>query len=222
MSLEIYNKNIGKIKLIPLDYKSKKDYKLFKEIVCDINIMKTSSLFDSGISKNENEIRQYFEIMSKSNFTHNIGFYKLIDKNKNFIGISGLILINKDKNNEIETLEIGYFLKGKYYNKKIGSNIADFLVNFAFNNFKTTKKILGTALVDNIPSQIIMLKSGFKYLGQKLKRNSIINYYSINRNDFNKKDKYIKSSEYYKNMLLKLNSENKINHTKEKVDESII
>lgn len=195
MTSEVYNQNIGKIQLIPLNHKSEEDYNIFKEIFCDIDIMRTSSMFNGKISNNEKELKKYFLITAKSNETHNTGFYKLVNQHKKIIGISGLILIEENRNHDVKILEIGYFIKNKYHNKKIGGDIAKFLVHFAFKKFKSLDKIIGTTLENNIPSQIIMLKLGFDYLGKKLKRNSVINYYELKRS-------HLENNNYKNNKIL--------------------
>ena len=197
--LEVYNKNYGILKLAPLNYKSKEDYKLFKEMVCDIDIMKQASLFNGNIGREEKEIRKYFFKMTESNSVYGIGLYKILDKKENFIGLTGLGVVETTKEKEIKTLELIYYLKRPYRGQKIGFNVSQRLLEYAFKNYLELKSILGISFYNNRPSHIIMLKLGFEYQTRKIKRGAVINYSILTRKMYNNHKS--KSTEYYKKIL---------------------
>lgn len=206
MYLEFNNKKNELFKLIPLNHESEDDFKTFKEIICDPVIMKTASLFNGEVNNNDEILRKYFNIMSESNSTHNIGVGKILDKKNNLIGISGFGVVKADKKNNPEIVELIYFMKEPYWNRGIGSNVSLMLMEYLFINYPNIKEILGIALADNYSSQIIMLKLGFKFVGKYLKRGSLINYHTLNKEIY--QTHFMESTQNYVNFLNQINKNN--------------
>ena len=70
---ESYGHRFHHPQAIPLNSSSEKDFETFKEIMCNPVIMKTASIFNREVTKEEEVLRKYFNIMTESNKTHNIG-----------------------------------------------------------------------------------------------------------------------------------------------------
>ena len=73
-----------------MNHESKEDYKLFKEIILDADIMKTSTLFNGDIGRDEEKIRKYFLQMVESNSLYGVGLRKILDKNNVFMVLLGI------------------------------------------------------------------------------------------------------------------------------------
>jgi len=155
-----YNNYFGDFRIVSMNIKSKKDYKIYKNIVMNPKLMKSSSLFN-GLTPTEEQARQDFELKTKSNDLYNIGFAKILDKDNNVLGIAGLIIIDIQNNKPIG-VEIGVFLEKKAQSRGLFRNIMNLLKNFTFSE-KDIKYILATSFASTFPSQIELLKLHFKY-----------------------------------------------------------
>jgi RimJ/RimL family protein N-acetyltransferase len=202
------NINIGNFFLEPLDIRSKKDFDFFIEIFSDKEVMKTVSLYNGNIPTKQ-EIRQDFLKRSCNHKKYNLGSYKITNKNKDIIGITSLLFLKKDKTGNPQFLEFEYFLSPKFWNKRIGSDIAKILIDYGFKNFRQVKRIYATALINNIPSQIIMHRLGFKYVGKRQRTGAgLVNLRYITRLRF-----YFfalnlirRGTDYYVKLINKLNN----------------
>ena len=81
-------------------------------------------------------------------------------KNDNeFVGWCGLKYIKED-----DEIDLGYRIKEEYWGKGYGYEAVKTTINYGFNNLKL-KRIVATALPENIASWKIMEKCGMKLLG---------------------------------------------------------
>jgi len=210
--MEINNQNIGKIKLISLK-KTKKDFLFFKEIFGNKDIMKTISLYDRKVSKKN--FRKDFDLRNCTHKKYNLGSYKITNDKNDIIGITSLLLLKTNKQNQPTILEFEYFISPKFQSKRIGSDTAKFLIDYAFKNFLKVKRIYATALTDNFPSQIIMHRLGFKYIGKKQRKDGgLVNLRYITKFRFylNKIKPFKRKTNYYIKLIKKLNKKkSKIN-----------
>lgn len=173
--MRFFNASVGYIKILPLNKNSENDFKFFKKVFSNRDVMSTVSLYDGGTPNNVNLIRD-FKSRSITHDKYNLGSYKLTNDSNKVMGITSLLLIKKNDKNQPTILEFEYFIMPKFQFKKIGTDVAKFLINYAFKNFKTVRKIYATALINNIPSQIIMHRLGFKYAGKrKRKKGGVVN-----------------------------------------------
>jgi len=185
-NLHLYNKIVGKLILKPLA-NNRNDFDLVKEILTDISIMKTSTIFNRNISKNDEDVIKVFnKFISYNPIDKNIRMFKIYNERNDFIGIAGFTLLN----NFLDIVEFGFLIKGEFQSKHIGTDIAEFLFKYA-NKLKNLKNIVITAYCDNIKSTKIFEKLGCKVNGYLYKNNNKIILFSLN--DYNLKiaEKYL-------------------------------
>ena len=111
--------------------------------------------------------------MNRLGMTNFAVFFKGTD---DFVGSCGISLfhdpdhernplspINSEKylNRDIE---IGYVLHKKYWGKGYATELAKACVNFAFNNNPDIKRIVAVTAPNNIASQRVLSKIGFKFV----------------------------------------------------------
>lgn len=194
------NRYLGNLKLKTCDNNSKADFEYFREAFCDPNIMNTFAIFNRTIANSEQRITFLFDMFTSKNKKNKQAVNKIIDQNNNFIGIIGLYNI---KENDGLTFKIVYALKKQYRNKRIVSEASEIIIDDAFKKYKYLK-IIGDNLVENVISQKIMLKLGFKFKGKFLNRNGTeVNIFILEKEDFYSRNKikhdFDKELEHIKN-----------------------
>jgi RimJ/RimL family protein N-acetyltransferase len=158
--LKGYNNYFGEFRIVSMNVNSEEDYTIYKNIVINPTLMKSSSLFNGKVAS-EKEAKEDFKLKTKSNDLYGIGFGKILDKDNNVLGITGLIVV--DEQNEKPTgAEIGIFLNRNAQGKSLPGDVAKLLINFVFYR-KNIKYILSTAFASTFPSQIELIKLDFKY-----------------------------------------------------------
>ena len=185
MIIKGYNESIGEFKLIPLEQNSEEDFQICKDIFTDINIMKTASLFNKKIAKNNKSIKKIFNFYTKDWNSSGIGQYKIVDEKDKILGICGTVLVKKNKHSLF--LDLGYFIKKDFHSKHLGNDVVKLMLNY-YLNLKSNIIILATAPFDNIASQTILLKNNFQFQERIKKLNSgIVNCFILNKALYYKK-----------------------------------
>lgn len=203
--MEVYNKIIGQFKLVPIKTMAD-DFLFFRKIFDNKDVMKTVSLYDRKTSKRN--LKKDFR--KRIHQEHNLGSFKITNNKNDIIGISSLLLLKTNKKNQPIILEFEYFICPKFQAKRVGSDTAKFLIEYAFKTFKKVKRIYATALTDNIPSQIIMHRLGFKYVGKKQRKDGgLVNLRYITKSRFyiNKIQLFKRKTDYYIDLINKLNND---------------
>lgn len=176
----LHNEIVGRLLLKPL-INSRNDFDLIKEILTDITIMKTSTIFSGNIAKNdENIIKVFNKLISYNPIDKIIRMFKIYNDRNDFIGVVGFTLLN----NFLDIVEFGFLIKGEFQSKHIGTDVASFLFKHA-RKLKNLKNIVITAYYDNTRSTKILEKLGCKINGYFYKNNSRIVLFSLN--DYNLK-----------------------------------
>ncbi|HSQ97716.1 MAG TPA: GNAT family N-acetyltransferase [Rickettsiales bacterium] len=191
--LYLHNNIAGKLVLKPL-INNKNDFDLVKDILTDITIMKTSTIFNRNIAKNDEDIIKVFnKLISYNPIDKNIRMFKIYNDKNDFIGIAGFTLLNSF----LDIVEFGFLIKGEFQSKHIGTDIAQFLFKYA-NKLKNLKNIVITAYYDNIKSTKIFEKLGCKVNGYLYKNNNKIILFSLNDYNLKVAKKYllVKSNNY--------------------------
>ena len=83
-----------------------------------------------------------------------------IEFNKEIIGMISLIHLDK----ESKRAEIAYWIGKDYWGKGIGTEAVNIILKFGFKQLKLMR-IFGRAMHENIASQKLLEKTGFKYEG---------------------------------------------------------
>jgi len=97
-----------------------------------------------------------------------------LKSNDEFIGWSGLKYIKED-----DEIDLGYRFKEDYWGKGYGYEAVKATIDYGFNNLKL-KRIVATALPQNIASWKIMEKCGMNCIGDKIdKDNWLVKKYEI-------------------------------------------
>jgi RimJ/RimL family protein N-acetyltransferase len=108
-----------------------------------------------------------------------------LKNNDEFIGWCGLKYIK-----EANEIDLGYRFKEEYWNKGYGYEAVKATIDYGFNNLKL-KRIVATALSQNIASWKIMEKCGMKFIGDITDNDKwhVKKYEIINREIYNSKPK---------------------------------
>jgi [ribosomal protein S5]-alanine N-acetyltransferase len=77
-------------------------------------------------------------------------------------------------------LEIGYTLSPKYWGRGIGTEVSRALVNYCFAH-TDAKEVVAVTDLDNIGSQMVLEKSGFKRLSNLTREYGELSYFMIQR-----------------------------------------
>ena len=97
-----------------------------------------------------------------------------LKSNDEFIGWCGLKYIKED-----DEIDLGYRFKENYWGKGYGYEAAKATIDYGFNSLKL-KRIVATALPENIASWKIMEKCGMKCIGDIIdKDNWLVKKYEI-------------------------------------------
>lgn len=120
-------------------------------------------LGNNPITKIE-ESEAYIAFLKQQYSENGIGRWAVIDKlTGEFIGWSGIKLIQEPMNNHLNFYEIGYRLKEQYWGKGIATETTVALIKYAFENLNT-EKVYAICHIENKGSKNVLLKSGFTLL----------------------------------------------------------
>lgn len=87
-------------------------------------------------------------------------FFAMLLKDNSYVGEIGYTVI-KHKHNNNKTVNLGYFIKQKYWGRGYTTEAAKKVIHFAFTDGHV-KKIETGCLVNNCASEKVMIKCGFK------------------------------------------------------------
>ena len=127
-------------------------------------------------------IQQSIDIITfvqKQYIDNGIGRWAVIEKETNeFIGWSGLKLVQEKINNHVNYYNIGYRLRRKFWGKGIATETSIIARNYGFQQLKL-KEIYGTADSQNIASKIVLQKIGLKYIETFHHNNMRLDWFKI-------------------------------------------
>lgn len=157
------NEILGQYRLVPFNPFSLEDYELFKSIIQDKEIMKTTSLFKSNIPTEKQTINNFL-LKSISHILFNIGVYKIYEQSTNELcGLSGVNVVDIDLiNMRPQEISIAFYLKSKYQGKGLAYDTAKMVLDFSLNKYPDLK-VWATALPSNIASHKTLLKLGLSF-----------------------------------------------------------
>jgi RimJ/RimL family protein N-acetyltransferase len=173
------NEILGQYKLVPFSPFSLEDYNLFKSIVQDKEIMKTTSLFKSNIPTEKQAINNFL-LKSISHIFFNIGVYKIYQQSTNKLcGLSGVNVTCIDFiNMKPKEISIAFYLKYAYQGKRLAYDTTKIVLDYSLKKYSDLK-VWATALPSNIASHKTLLKLGLSFVKKLCKYNKgfPVNYY---------------------------------------------
>ena len=119
------------------------------------------------------KLARYEVWMNKFGFTNFAVFTKESD---DFVSSCGMSLFHDPDNDRNpltpinskkylnSDIEIGYVLHKKYWGKGYATELAKSCITFVFNNYPDIKRIVAVTVPNNITSQKVLSKIGFKFL----------------------------------------------------------
>ena len=111
-----------------------------------------------------NQIADGINFIRQQYIDNGIGRWAIIDKkNNNFIGWSGLKFVTEKTNNHKNYYDLGYRLIKKYWGQGIATETAIASLEYAFDKLET-KEVYSIADCENIGSNHILKKVGFKFI----------------------------------------------------------
>lgn len=160
MIFEVKNKELGRLKLIPINRDSKEDFRLWLEIFLNKNSKETLSLF-----KNINAQDKEQEIAIKSWYAvsdtyKDLTTYKIVNQNDVVIGFSCFVISSRNILQEPEVIETGFVTKQEFRNKNICTDCTGFLLKYINKQYPSIKFIMATCLKTNKASQRVLTKIG--------------------------------------------------------------
>jgi RimJ/RimL family protein N-acetyltransferase len=157
--------------LRPFDHK--KDFSLSYEMWNDNEILEMMECPPCAKEEIKTKLERYQSWMDRFSFTNFAVFTK--DTN-DFVGSAGMSLfhdpdgdrlpitpINSEKYSHSD-IELGYVLHKKYWGKGYATELAQACVEFVFHNHPDIKRIVAVTVLNNIASQHILSKIGFKFI----------------------------------------------------------
>ncbi|MHC5362413.1 GNAT family N-acetyltransferase [Myroides sp. LJL110] len=100
-----------------------------------------------------------------------------------FIGWAGLKLVKEPTNGHVDYYDLGYRLIQKYWNKAIASEVAKAWCVYAFNQM-SIQTLYAAADLENIGSNKVLTKIGFKCIEQFSYHGVLHNWYKLEKHDF--------------------------------------
>ena len=127
-------------------------------------------------------IQQSIDIITfvqKQYIDNGIGRWAVIEKETNeFIGWSGLKLVQEKINNHVNYYDMGYRLRRKFWGHGIATETSIIARDYGFQQLKL-KEIYGTADSQNIASKIVLQKIGLKYIETFHHNNMQLDWFKI-------------------------------------------
>lgn len=170
-------------KMLPFDPDSELDYQEYANIIFDPEIMKTVSVFNREIPTKE-QAKKTYEALTEVNRLSPIPLsYKVISNDGDLMGLIMSAVLEKDEGGKVMVVDSGHLFKKKYghYALSVGS----VLIKQCFKNANCAKMVV-SALSDNYNAQAVILRLGFKHVGQVNKKEGelLINVFEISKGDF--------------------------------------
>lgn len=117
--------------------------------------------------------------VQKQYINNGIGRWAVIEKETNeFIGWSGLKLVQEKINNHVNYYDIGYRLRRKFWGQGIATETSIIARDYGFQQLKL-KEIYGTADSQNIASKTVLQKIGLKYIETFHHNNMQLDWFKI-------------------------------------------
>ncbi len=133
---------------------------------------------------NKEQIINVINFIRQQYIDNRIGRWAIIDKITNeFIGWTGLKFVTELTNNHQNYYDLGYRLKRKYWGKGIATETALISLEYAFNIIKT-EEVFAAASVENMGSNKVLQKIGFKLLETFYYEDIKCNWYRIDKKDY--------------------------------------
>ena len=133
-----------------------------------------------------NQSKEIIKNVHKQYQKNGLGRWAIIEKDTNeFIGWSGLKYEEKVRK-EFSYYDLGYRLKKKYWGKGIATETALISLDYGFNHLGL-EKICATAHIENIGSNKVLKKMGFRFVEVIQIENDSCNWYELTNVDWQKR-----------------------------------
>jgi len=134
--------------------------------------------------RNKDQIAETIRYVRQQYIDNGIGRWAIVEKSTNqFIGWTGLKMVNYMMNNRTNYYDLGYRLIRKYWGHGFASETAWASLDYGFDKLNLNE-IIATVNCENAASNTIAEKLGFTFCEtfyvQELKHN----WYKINKNDW--------------------------------------
>ena len=146
------------------------------------------NLYLSNPIQTKKDAELYIQKIINEHQKNGIARFAVILKQTNkLIGFSGLKFRDKEENNHIDFYDLGYRFAEEHWRKGFATEAAIAWLDYGFNTMKLPI-ICACAVSDNIGSNTVLRKLGFEFVNQYFVRNSIYNWYKIEKNEFNSRN----------------------------------
>jgi [ribosomal protein S5]-alanine N-acetyltransferase len=137
----------------------------YHELISDKNNMFfIQDLMSHSIEETKNILQKIID--DSNNYDRKKYFWGVFLKDKTYIGEIGYTVASTDNTGK-SRVNLGYFIKKDFWNQGFTSEALKAVIDFAFNKNEVQKIELG-CLVDNIASEKVMVKCGFKREAYKI------------------------------------------------------
>ena len=140
---------------------------------------------NGGKPKTFRECVEKYNDITYGQENYGYSYWAVYDDTNEFIGQCGILKCWNNSNN------FCYAFKKKYWGKGIGTEVCGLVVDYIFENFRDIQKIETSAMSANIASVKILKKIGFRYLYTKKEFNEDLEFFELERNDYNESKKFI-------------------------------
>lgn len=107
-------------------------------------------------------------------------FAVFLKESNKLIGFSGLKYRSQEENNHINFYDLGYRFSEKHWNKGYATEAAMFWLNYGFNEMNLSE-IYASAVSENIASNNLLKKLGFKMTNQYYVNDLLHTWYKIEK-----------------------------------------
>ncbi len=136
--------------------------------------------------QNREEIKKLIQNLRQQYIDNGIARWAVLDKKtEEFIGWSGIKLIQEPMNNHINFYELGYRLIEKYWGKGIATETTIALVNYAFENLQT-ESLYAICDIKNKGSKNVLEKTGLTLIEIFNHEGVEHNWFKITKEEWNK------------------------------------
>ncbi len=170
--------------MVPFDPNSESDYKEYRSIVMDEEIMKTVSVFNCKVPSEE-EARKSYDALTEINRISDIPLsYKIISSDGDLMGVIMPAILEKDKDGKAIIMDFGHLFK-KHYRGHSALIANSVLRKQCFKKYGC-QKVIASSFHDNYNSQAIALRLGFEYIGliKKDEGKLLINIFELTKEKF--------------------------------------
>lgn len=165
---------------------SEEDFLIFKSLVTDPEVMKTTSLFNrKPAPDNDRVLRELFVKFIETNIVDNEPLCYKVVSNITFevMGIAAVLVTSRDADNKLMELEIAHYYHTKYQGSYIPVSVGSLLIKRCFA-ISSVHKLLATFLPDNLKSQATGIRNGFEFLCKIQKEDMPYFVYCIERKNY--------------------------------------